>query len=138
VVPLLQATPTVTLWQRSPVAQSVSAVQYLRQVGPPPPMVTHPLPRAHCIVVVEHVLPIAPPSAPAMHATTATPFWQVKSHLSVAPQFWAAGSQAEFPESAPTSAGASLPPSAIAPVLPPPHADVTSVTTATPTSVAVL
>jgi len=136
-VPLVHVTPRVTLWQRSPVAQSVSDVQYLRQVGPPPAMVTQPAPRAHCMVVVEHVLPIATPPVSAMHATVAAPFWQVKSHFCVEPQSWAAGSHAKFPESAPTSAGATPPPSGIAPLLLP-QAEVTSVTTARPTSVAVL
>jgi hypothetical protein len=137
-VPLVQVTPTVTLWQRSPVAQSVSAVQYLRQSGPPPlGMATQPLPPAHCMVVVEQVAPIAPVPVSGMHATAAAPFWQVKSHFCPVPQLGAAGSQAKFPESAPTSAGASPPASVTVDVLPP-HADVSSITIARGTSVAVL
>ena len=66
-----QATPTLSLWQRSPVAQSPSPAQYFRHVGPPPGMVTHPLPFAHCMVVVEQGAPIAALPLSGRQATTA-------------------------------------------------------------------
>lgn len=68
-----QATPTLSLWQRSPVAQSPSPspAQYFRHVGLPPGMVTHPLPFAHCMVVVEQVAPIAAVPLSGRQATTA-------------------------------------------------------------------
>jgi hypothetical protein len=136
VVPPLQATPTVTLWQRSPVAQSPSAAQYFRQVGPPPAMLTQPVPREHGMVLVEQELPTAPPSAPGWQSTTALLPRQRKSHFWFAKQFCAKGSQDRGVVSGPTSASASLPASTGALALLFPHAEVTSTAAASSSAAA--
>lgn len=67
-----QATPTLSLWQRSPVAQSPSPAQYFRHIGPPPVgMLMHAAPFAHCMVVVEQAAPIAAVPLSGRQATTA-------------------------------------------------------------------
>ena len=68
-----QATPTLSLWQRSPVAQSPSLAQYFRQAAAPAvaAVAMHPVPRPHGIAFVEHRLPITPPSVLGQQPTTA-------------------------------------------------------------------
>jgi crotonobetainyl-CoA:carnitine CoA-transferase CaiB-like acyl-CoA transferase len=56
----------VSLWQRSPLAQSPSVAQYLRQAVPCVEIPTHPDPAAHDIAVVQ-ASPIAPPPELGQH-----------------------------------------------------------------------
>ena len=104
---------TVTLWQRSPVAQSPSPAQYFRQTTPASAAERQPVPRGHG-VVDEQGLPGAPPSVFWMQASTAPLPAHVKSHFATFDeQFCAAGSQVVTPP---------VPPAPPMPPPPPPGA----------------
>jgi len=98
------------LWQRSPVAQSPSTLQYFLHTVPAVEMAMHAVPAAQVAKFVQGAP--TPPSPLGQQAMTAVVPWQPKSHFIPAAQFWAKGSQlpvlvsaALFPSPPPAASG---------------------------------